>query len=103
MDTRVLVNKNVLTNQYELIEKMLSYDLISLEDIHNLYTNAECDEHQEILSWWLITDWLGIRLIKRGEPVLANEYGTWWGRTTYGQLIEDDTVIEDIAKELANE
>lgn len=54
---------------------------------------------QEIFEWWLVTDWLGQKLYEKGEPVLRNGFGTWWGRTTTGQSIEMDDVIIQIAIE----
>ncbi len=57
-------------------------------------------ESQEIFEWWLISDWLEIKLKMSGEPVLSNDYGSWWGRTCTGQAIFLDTVIEDMYDEL---
>ena len=59
-------------------------------------------EPQEIYEWWLISDWLEIKLKLHGQPVLSNEYGRWWGRTCTGQSIVLDRVIEDIYDELMN-
>lgn len=57
-------------------------------------------EAQEVFSWYLISDFLAEELKKHNEPILSNEYGTWWGRTTFGQSIEMDSVIEDIYNNL---
>ncbi len=48
---------------------------------------------QEIYEWWLISNWLAERLKKLGEPVLDNNFGTWWGRCCTGQAIYMDSVI----------
>lgn len=69
------------------------------------YKCYECDkefteepeiEPQEIMEWWLCSDWLLEKLQARGEPVLHTDYGDWWGRTCTGQSIILDGVIEDI-------
>lgn len=57
---------------------------------------------QEIFEWWLCSDWLLEQLEARGEPVLHTDFGAWWGRTTTGQAISMDGVIEDIYNSLSN-
>jgi hypothetical protein len=49
---------------------------------------------QEIFEWWLVSPWLGKKLLIEGEPILDNGYGIWWGRTTTGQAISMDYVIQ---------
>src|SRR5258706_12604358 len=51
-------------------------------------------EPQEIYEWWVVSDWLEIKLKLAGEPILSNEYGSWWGRCCTGQAIYMDGVIE---------
>ena len=65
------------------------------DDFHDIYH----EEHAEIYSWYLIIDWLADKLTAKGEPILNNEHGTWWGRTTFGQFIFADSVIHEIAEE----
>ena len=57
-------------------------------------------EAQEIYEWWVVSDWLEIKLKLKGEPILSNEYGSWWGRCTTGQSVYIDRVIEEIYDEL---
>jgi len=57
---------------------------------------------QEIYEWWVITDWFKKQLLEEGEPILESDFETWWGRTTTGQSIEMDGVIEQIAKKNAD-
>lgn len=57
---------------------------------------------QEIYEWWLVSDWLVIMLRKAGEPILNNDYGTWWGRTCSGQAIYMDGVINAVYDEVMN-
>lgn len=57
-------------------------------------------EHQEIFEWYICSDWLADRLQEKGEPMLRNDWGVWWGRTCTGQAILLDSVIKTIYKEL---
>lgn len=51
-----------------------------------------------IYEWYRVTNWLASKLIQNGQPVLANDYGYWWGRTCTGQAIILDGTIREIAK-----
>ncbi len=55
---------------------------------------------QEIFEWWLVSSWLGKKLLMEGEVVIDNGYGVWWGRTTTGQAISMDYVIQKIYDDL---
>jgi len=57
-------------------------------------------EDQEIYEWWVVSDWLREKLRDKGQAILENDYGAWWGRRTTGQAIKMDGVIREIAKEL---
>jgi hypothetical protein len=97
-----LVKLHVLVCQTSLIDILFHENELSLfreDDIKN-YFDVEDDESDfpEILEWWAVTEWLAERLIEEGEPVLKNEFGTWWGRTTSGQAIYMDSVIQKIAQ-----
>ena len=58
--------------------------------------------YQDIFEWWAVGEWMKDQLLEQGEPVLENDYGTWWGRTTTGQAIALDSVIETIYTKLHN-
>ncbi len=62
----------------------------------------ETQEPQEIFEWWLVSSWFGRKLLMEGEPILDNGYGVWWGRTTTGQVISMDYVIEKIYDDIFN-
>ena len=67
-------------------------------------TKVELEEEpQEIFEYWLVTSWLAKKLRQHGEPILDNDYGIWWGRTSSGQSITMDWVIQEIAKDLTKE
>jgi hypothetical protein len=95
-----LVIKNIIMNQTLLVETLLESEIVSYDDIENYDYNEEEDNYQEVFSWYLVSDWLAYRLSNKKEPMLVTGYGTWWGRTTYGQLIEDDYIIQIITCDL---
>lgn len=52
---------------------------------------------QEIYEWWPVEDsYLAEQLKEIGEPILDNNYGTWWGRTCTGQCIELDPTFWEV-------
>ena len=66
-----------------------------------------CQEHdiepyeREIYEHWIVSDWLAEKLAAKGERVDTDFAGmTVWGRTTTGQAIYMDSVIQEIHAEL---
>ena len=121
---RIFVMREVIANQTMLVEWLFSNGQFVIDDIENLYSQTDvctgtcgecgledqkldedevctdCQVPQEIFEWWLVTDWLAEKLQEHGEPILTNDYGTWWGRTCTGQAIYLDGVIESIYNSL---
>jgi len=71
---------------------------------------SACDRNRiepdriEAYEHWAVSDWLAGKLAERGEMVDTDFAGlTVWGRTTTGQMIYMDWVIQDIAKELLSD
>jgi hypothetical protein len=57
---------------------------------------------REVFEHWIVSDWLADKLIEKGEKVGKDFAGmTVWARTTSGQGIASDSVIEAIAADLA--
>jgi hypothetical protein len=50
-------------------------------------------EPHEIYEWWVVTPYVRGAPCPFGEPILDNDFGTWWGRTCTGQSICLDHVI----------
>lgn len=96
---RDFISQNVLWNQTSLVNELLEKELIAYEDIVNVY-DEEDDAVQEVFSWYLVSDYLFDMLKDKGEPVIDALNCKWWGRTTFGQAIEMDSVIEDIFADL---
>lgn len=91
MNAQQIVQNCVLKNQSTLVEEMMQANLISLEYLDSFVDDA--------LEWWLVDSWLAERL-KQQREVVIEEYGCyWWGRSTSGQAIYLDSVIQKIAEE----
>ncbi|MGN6451212.1 MAG: hypothetical protein ACTHLK_21995 [Brucella intermedia] len=57
--------------------------------------------YREVYEHWIVSDWLADKLIEKGEKVDKDFAGlTIWARTTTGQAIYCDGVIEQITAEL---
>ena len=69
-------------------------------------TAQECCEgnnidpyEREVFEHWIVSEWLGRRLVERGEKVDFDFCNlTIWARTTTGQAISMDGVIREIYK-----
>lgn len=59
---------------------------------------------REVFEHWIVTDWLADKLEAKGEKVDRDFAGlTIWARTTTGQMVAMDAVIQEIAADLARE
>jgi hypothetical protein len=83
------------------VEKMRADILASVED-----WAAFCDEHniepydREVFEHWAVTDWLADKLIAAGEKVDKDFAGMCvWARTTTGQGIAQDYVVQCIYRD----
>ena len=74
----------------------LSFDSLDSETGECRDCFEENQTAQDIFEWWVVSDWLARKLQEKGEPILENDFGTWWGRTCSGQAIYMDGVINDI-------
>lgn len=55
-------------------------------------------EAREVMQWWSVSARLLDDLRKLGYVVIDNDYGGWWGRTTCGQAVIDDGVLQNVAR-----
>lgn len=85
--------------QSSLVDDLLREGRYDFSDITNYKEDKE-GSFPEIYEWWLCDDWLLDKLEAKGECILRNEHGDWWGRQCTGQAIKMDSVIEDIVKEI---
>ena len=58
------------------------------------------DENSEIMEWWLVTPYMAELLKEKGEVILSDYGCYWWGRTTSGQALYMDGVIQEIAEQM---
>lgn len=74
-------------------------------DAYRACEEADLDPYQrEVYEHWIVSEWLADQLAEAGEKVDRDFAGmTVWARTTTGQAICIDSVIEAIHAELASE
>lgn len=104
---------NDYTDNLDMDAMEMFYD-DCLEAIDDLFDNAieelendkqdletEQDYPDEALEHWLVSDWLADKLESYGQMVTKDFLGlTIWGRSTSGQAISMDYVIQQIAKDM---
>ena len=98
-----LVGEHVHANLGQLVSELLELETGFVgESLNMSYVDADGD-FIEAMEFWLVSDWLGMKLQERGEIVTLDWYGlTVWGRACSGQAIKMDDVIQQIAMELPN-
>lgn len=76
--------------------------LIEGGDWRELCETVDIEPYQrEVFEHWIVSDWLADKLEAKGEKVDKDFVGlTIWARTTTGQGIASDWVIEQICEEL---
>ena len=93
---RRLVDNHVYTNVSYLVQELSQQNKYSNELMEVCVQFNDEDYPDEALEHWIVSDWLGKRLLEQGEMVIDFMDLTIWGRTTSGQAIYIDSVIEDI-------
>lgn len=53
-----------------------------------------------VKEWWLVTPYMAELLKEKGEVILSDYGCYWWGRTTSGQALYMDGVIQEIAGQI---
>ena len=93
---RRLVDNHVYHNVSYLVQE-LSKDEKYSNDLMEVQVQFNDEDYpDEALEHWLVSNWLAERLREEGEMVIDFMDLTIWGRTTSGQAIYIDSVIEDI-------
>ncbi len=64
------------------------------------YMKAYYTPDKEPLEWYVVTEFLAIKLIKHGEVVINDGYNSYWGRCTDGQPIYKDSIFGRILLEI---
>ncbi len=79
-----------------------NYFFTDNDDAREFCSDQDISSYErEALEHWVVSDWLARKLEAKGEMVLQDFCGlTIWGRTTTGQGIYIDDVINEIYAEL---
>jgi hypothetical protein len=95
--------ENFYMTDEEILNYMGSYDedMSDQEIIDEVRNNGE--DMNEILEWYLVSDWFLNRLREINEPVIDNDYAEYWGRCGTGQSIYLDHNIQELAYEWASD
>lgn len=105
-----IVNREVHTSASQLVQELSSNEKYQDEilEFSTKWEEGEEGTNQdewypvEALEFWIISDWLADKLQNHGELITKDFYGLCiWGRTTSGQAISSDCVIQQIAEEIA--
>lgn len=75
-----------------------NYKCVDCGEIYEYET--ECERPQEIMEWWIVTEFLYDKLKACGHPVLEWGNNYYWGRCCSGQAIQLDCVITEICTEM---
>ena len=89
-----ITDRLILDNQNLVVEELMRHDESLWEELQNL------DENSEIMEWWLVTPYMAELLKEKGEVILSDYDCYWWGRTTSGQALYMDGVIQEIAEQI---
>ena len=92
-----IVNAHVHQNVSYLVQELshMAKYRDELLEVQVKFNHNE-DLFEEALEHWCVSAWLGERLKEEGEMVIDFLGLTIWGRTTSGQAIMLDSVVEDI-------
>lgn len=97
-----MVNIHVIRDVTELMNHL--FEIGEEIDFVNNYFETEDGEivdYKEPVNYFIVSDWLAKKLDEQGEMICYDCHGLIvWGRETFGQLIECDYIIKEIAKEV---
>ena len=94
MTANEITDRLILDNQNLVVEELMKHDESLWEELQNL------DKNSEIMEWWLVTPYMAELLKEKGEVILSDYDCYWWGRTTSGQALYMDGVIQEIAEQM---
>ena len=93
MTAQQIADREILYEQGYVINELLRVN----ESLWDRISNTE--EYDEVFEWWLVTPYIAELLKGNGEVILADYDCYWWGRTTAGQALWMDYVIQKIAEQ----
>ena len=93
MTTQQIVKDLILYEQSYVLNELIWVNDSLWDKIEN------SNELDEVLEWWLVTPYMADMLKNNGEVILVAYDCYWWGRTTSGQALYMDWVIQEIARQ----
>ena len=100
------VNREVYYNVSHIVAEMINLTGVEWWHIQSQVIEETEDyaHEREVFEYYIVSDYLADELQERGEVIEHDFYGlTIWGRTTTGQAISMDWVIQDIYNNLMEE
>lgn len=92
--TRELINNHVYARIPLIVDAIGDY---------NILAETENESLEEVSSYYLVSEWLGARLVEEGEEVNRQYDLPIWCRKSGGIELEDEFLFQQIAKVQANE
>ena len=91
-------------NEYYTVEPIHENKIEAIKQYFNDVNWDLCDYSCEVCEWWLVSEWLLNKLEDKGETVERDFMGLCiWARTTTGQSIWCDYVIQEIYNDLISQ
>ena len=94
MTAQQITDRLILDNQNLVVEELMRHDESLLDSLQSF------NDSSEVLEWWLVTPYMAELLKEKGEVILSDYDCYWWGRTTSGQALYMDGVIQEIAGQI---
>ena len=94
MTANEITDRLILDNQNLVVEELMRHDESLWDKLENF------KEDTDVLEWWLVTPYMAELLKEKGEVILSDYDCYWWGRTTSGQALYMDGVIQEIAEQM---
>ena len=94
MTANEITDRLILDNQNLVVEELMKHDESLWEELQNF------NDSTEVMEWWLVTPYMAELLKEKGEVILSDYDCYWWGRTTSGQALYMDGVIQEIAEQI---
>ena len=88
-------------NEYYTVEPTHENKIEAIKQYFNDVNWDLCDYSCEVCEWWLVSEWLLNKLEDKGETVERDFMGLCiWARTTTGQAIWCDYIIQEIHNDI---
>ena len=93
MTAQQIVDREILYEQSYVLNELIKVNDSLWDKIEN------SEELDEVYEWWLVTPYMAELLKEKGEVIFEDYDCCWWGRTTYGQALYMDWVIQEISRQ----